>query len=253
VTVLTSRPPCDRPPVPSPRATGIRAVCLDVDDTLVDCMASGRAGLAALLGHDRAWPHWFQLTERHYERFTAGEVDFETMRLQRTRAFFAERGQWLSDAEVQLREAARTSAMRGAWRLFDDVQPCLHLLRSAGLMLAAITNAPSAYQRGKLATVGLIDTFDALVIAEEVSLAKPDPEIFQLTCTRLGVHPHQVVHVGDRLDIDAEGALDAGLRAVWLDRGPAQPCAPGPSVPRPGVHVINGLLELPGLLATIAA
>jgi putative hydrolase of the HAD superfamily len=98
--------------------------------------------------------------------------------------------------------------------------------------------------------VGLVDAFDVLVIAEEVRLAKPDPEIFQVACERLGVAPQQAAHVGDRLDVDAEGALDAGLSAVWLDRGRTR-CATLAGTPRPGVHVINDLLELPGLVATI--
>lgn len=226
----------------------IRAVCLDIDDTLVDYMASGRAGLTALVGHDRAWQHWNELTEVHYDRYLAGEFDFDTMRLQRTRAFFASLGEELSPAEVASREARRLDAMRGAWRLFDDVLPCLHLLRSAGMMLAAITNAPSAHQRSKLATVGLIDTFDVLVIAEEVGMCKPDPDIFHLACRRLGVHPNQAVHVGDRLDLDALAAAEAGLCGVWLSRRSAAPA----DVP-PCVHVINGLLELPDLVTSLAA
>lgn len=230
---------------PAGHPVSIRAACLDIDDTLVDYVASGRAGLAALIGHDGAWTHWAQLTEAHYDRFIAGEVDFDRMRLERTRAFFAELGEPLSDDEVAAREARRVAAMRGAWRLFDDALPCLHLLRSAGLMLAAVTNAPGAHQRGKLATVGLIDAFDVLVIAEEVGIAKPDPAIFRLACTRLGVRPDQTVHIGDRLDLDALGAHQAGLHAVWLDRS----ATPQP-VP-PGVHVINDLLELPDLLADL--
>jgi putative hydrolase of the HAD superfamily len=223
--------------------TSIRAACLDIDDTLVDYMASGRAGLAALIGHDGAWAHWTQLTEAHYDRFIAGEIDFDRMRLERTRAFFAELGEPLSEDELVVREARRVDAMRGAWRLFDDALPCLHLLRSAGLMLAAVTNAPGAHQRGKLATVGLVDAFDVLVIAEEVGLAKPDPAIFHLACARLGVRPEQAIHVGDRLDVDAVGAHDAGLHGVWLDRSACRQPVP------PGIHVVTDLLELPDLLA----
>jgi putative hydrolase of the HAD superfamily len=223
----------------------IRAICLDIDDTLVDYLASGRAGLTALVGSDVAWPQWAALTEIHYGRFLAGEVDFDTMRVQRTRAFFAERGQWLSDSEVLQCEARRMDAMRGAWRLFDDALPCLHLLRSAGLMLAAITNAPGMHQRSKLAAVGLIDVFDVLVIAGEVGMAKPDPAIFHLACGRLGVHPCQAVHVGDRLDVDAQAAVAAGLGGVWLNR--EEGIAVEPPI---GVYMIGGLLELPHLLYT---
>jgi putative hydrolase of the HAD superfamily len=233
----------------------IRAVCLDIDDTLVDNCACGRAGLAALVGRDHAWdPHrawdqWSELTELHYDRFLSGEVDFDTMRLQRAKAFFAERGEWLSDHELAHREACRMAAVRGAWRLFDDALPCLHQLRAAGLGLAAVTNAPGGHQRSKLAAVGLIDAFDVLVIAGEVGVAKPDPAIFQLACARLGVRPDQTVHVGDRLDLDARAAVDAGLVAgVWLARHAAVPT----DLPF-GVHVIASLLDLPDLLAAIPA
>jgi putative hydrolase of the HAD superfamily len=231
----------------------IRAVCLDIDDTLVDYCACGRAGLAALVGHDcawdphRAWDQWSELTELHYDRFLAGEVDFDTMRLQRAKAFFAERGEWLSDLEVAHREACRMDAVRGAWRLFDDALPCLRTLRAAGLLLAAVTNAPGGHQRNKLAAVGLIDAFDVLVIAGEVGVAKPDPAIFHLACTRLGVRPEQTVHIGDRLDLDAVAAVGAGLLAgVWLARQAAVPT----DLPF-GVHVIASLLDLPDLLAAI--
>lgn len=230
---------------PTRPAGEIRAVCLDVDDTLVDHGGSARAGLAAL-GHTHSWPLWLQLTERHYERFIGGEVDFDTMRLQRTGAFFAELGEALSPAEVADREARRMAAMRGAWRLFDDAEPCLHLLHSAGFMLAVVTNAASAHQRNKLMTVGLIDTFDAVVIAEEVGVAKPDPEIFHIACRQLRVAPHQAVHVGDRLDQDATGAAQAGLTGIWLDRA-----GTGHAELPPGIHVINDLIELPDLVAAL--
>lgn len=249
--MLTPTLPRNFPEIPTRISIGqVRAVCLDIDDTLVDYVASARAGLAALVGHDGAWAHWAELTELHHERMLAGEVDFETMRLQRTREFFADRGESLSDAEVAAREAVRMDAMRGAWRLFDDALPCLHLLRSAGLMLAAVTNASSKHQRSKLATVGLIDTFDVLVIAEEVGIAKPDPAIFHLACRRLRVQPRQTMHVGDRLDLDAQAAVTAGLSGVWLVR-PETGITVG-AVP-PDVHVITGLLELPELLTTLAA
>jgi putative hydrolase of the HAD superfamily len=223
-------------------------VCLDVDDTLVDYRRSTLAGLAELVGHDQGWrcsSLWHELTELHYGRFIDGEIDFHTMRLQRTRAFLAELGEFLTDDELAVRESRRIAAMRRSWQLFDDVEPCLHLLRSAGIMLAVITNAAGLYQRGKLAAVGLVDVFDVVVIAEEVGVAKPDAEIFQLACRRLRIAPHQAVHVGDRLEVDAVGAVRAGLTGVWLDRSESGQPAPA------GVHVINDLIALPDLVAAL--
>lgn len=224
-------------------------MCLDVDDTLVDYGHSAMAGLAELVGRDKGWQCsslWHELTELHHGRFIDGEIDHRTMRLQRTRAFLAELGELPTDDELADRESRRVAAMRRSWQLFGDVEPCLHLLRAAGVMLAAITNAAGHYQRGKLAAVGLVDAFDAVVIAEEVGVAKPDAEIFQLACRQLRIAPHQAVHVGDRLDVDAVGAVRAGLTGVWLDRsGRGQPAPPG-------IHVINDLTVLPDLVAALS-
>src|SRR5262245_4040764 len=108
----------------------IGAVCFDVDATLVDYEASTRAGLRELLGTDEAWVDWCALTDRHYRRYLAGDVDFDTMRWQRTKEFFASRGEVLGDGEVVQREERRAAAMRRAWRLYDDALPCLGALRA---------------------------------------------------------------------------------------------------------------------------
>ncbi|HKR51898.1 MAG TPA: HAD family hydrolase [Pseudonocardiaceae bacterium] len=235
-------------PRPAPSITlPVAAVCFDVDATLVDYEASTRAGLHELLGTDEAWADWCALTDWHYLRYLAGEVDFDTMRQQRTRDFFASRGEFLSDGEVVRREERRAAAMRRAWRLFDDALPCLRALRNLGLRLAAITNAAGDHQRAKLGALGLESAFDAVLISGELGVAKPHQAIFRWACRALGVLPAQAVHVGDRLDTDAEGARDAGLHGVWLDRSG---CGALPQ--SPGISVIAQLAELPALVTRLA-
>ncbi|GAA2822760.1 HAD family hydrolase [Crossiella cryophila] len=218
-------------------------MCFDIDDTLVDYATSARLGLAALLGHDNGWSAWERATECQLARLIAGEIDYDTMRKERSRTFFADLGEFISDSEAIAREERRVAAMRRAWRLFDDAGPCLEWLRGAGLRMAAITNASGALQRVKLADCGLAEYFEEVVIAGELGVAKPDEVIFHTTCAALGIAPEQAVHVGDRLDLDAVGARDAGMYGVWLDRSgdgvvdlPAR------------VSVIGSLEQLPELL-----
>ncbi|MGQ0773020.1 MAG: HAD family hydrolase [Pseudonocardiales bacterium] len=221
----------------------IAAVCFDVDATLVDYETSTRAGLCELLGTDEAWADWCALTDRHYLRYLAGDVDFDVMRRQRTKEFFASRGEQLGDGEVFQREERRAAAMRRAWQLYDDALPCLGTLRACGLRLAAITNAAGAYQRAKLEALGLESAFDAVLISGELGVAKPHRAIFRTACATLGVRPGQAVHVGDRLDMDAEGARDAGMHGVWLDRSRR-----GVLPQNAGISVICQLSELPALV-----
>ena len=102
----------------------IKAVCLDIDDTLLDSEGASRRGLRALVGNERAWPVWKAITDEHYARFVAGRIDYESMCVERTRAFFAAFGQQLSAAEAVRRETARMAAVQRSWCLFEDAWPC---------------------------------------------------------------------------------------------------------------------------------
>jgi putative hydrolase of the HAD superfamily len=222
---------------------GVRAVCLDVDDTLVDYSGASRAALRRMVGHDRAWRLWEQVTDENVARVIAGECDGDAVRWQRTQEFFACLGEAVSDAEARRREDDRSAAMRAAWALFDDVAPCLEWLAAVGVRIAVVTNASGGHQRVKLANLGVAGFVDEVVIAGELGVAKPDPVIFHTACDRLGCAPDEVVHVGDRLDLDAIGARDAGLAGVWLNRtGPVEGTLPA------GVSMITSLDTLPELL-----
>lgn len=58
----------------------------------------------------------------------------------------------------------------------------------------------------------------------EVGLLKPEPEIYELACDRLEIHPRRAVFVGDGGSNELRGAADAGIRPLWaswfLDRWP---------------------------------
>jgi HAD superfamily hydrolase (TIGR01509 family) len=85
----------------------------------------------------------------------------------------------------------------------------------------------------------------AAVSSAEHGFMKPHPSIFQAALERAGVAAHESVMVGDSLKEDVEGALRAGMRAIWLYRGAVPPASPG------GVPVIRSLMELPELLSSV--
>jgi putative hydrolase of the HAD superfamily len=223
----------------------IRAVCLDIDDTLVDFTSSARRALCDLIGRDDMWSRWQRTTDEHVARVVSGELSYDAMHRARTKAFFADLGALLDDDVVAVLEERRCTQLRTTWRLFADTIPCLDWLRAAGFKLAAVTNASGRHQRAKLAGLGIARFFDTLVIAGELGAAKPDPVIFHTACARMGVPPAETMHVGDLLDTDALGARDAGLHGVWL----ARHTRPGPCREL-GVQAIESLADLPELLVS---
>ena len=53
--------------------------------------------------------------------------------------------------------------------------------------------------------------FDAVLVSYEVGVAKPDPAIYQMCLTRLGVESNRALFVDDRIE-NVEGATRIGLQ-----------------------------------------
>ncbi len=227
----------------------MRAVLFDLDGTLMDHDAAREAAVAELLAGDAALAvEWRRLEALHYDAYAAGRCSFQEQRRRRVRGIHAAMGaDEPADAACDDWFAAYLERYRAGWAAFDDVASALASLVEAlpGTSLGIVTNGEGEPQRAKLAAIGLTDSFPVVVASGEVGLAKPDAEIFLHACERLGVAPHEAAHVGDRLDLDANGAAAAGLRGIWLDRLGIGAAAGPPA----GIRTISTLHDLPTALA----
>lgn len=104
------------------------------------------------------------------------------------------------------------NASRNAVTPYDDVLP--GLLKLGGhVALGSISNGSA-----DLDAIGLSEHFRVSISAREFGTAKPDPAIFHAACSALQVSPAEAVYVGDDPLLDIEGAQQAGMRAVWMNR-----------------------------------
>lgn len=104
-----------------------------------------------------------------------------------------------------------------AYRVFPEVPAVLAELRDLGLDLVVISNWDDRLP-GVLAELGLGGYFTAVVCSAEVGVEKPHPAIFEHALARLGRLPEEVLHVGDRVREDVEGALALGMEALRVNR-----------------------------------
>jgi len=111
-------------------------------------------------------------------------------------------------------------AQPDAWRIFDDVLPALDALASRGIRLGVISNWDERL-RGLLRGLRLHDYFEVTAISCEMGFPKPSPVIFRRTAANFGLPPASILHVGDSLEMDVQGAESAGMPAVRIERDPA--------------------------------
>lgn len=236
-------------------AVSIRVVLFDLDDTLLDHRGAVATAIVAHRGEvlppSRATDaeeasRWHELEEHHYHRYLAGQIDFRGQRRARARDFMAPYGVALADDDAADAWWDVYSARYvDAWRLHEDVLPCLDAL--ADLPLGIVTNGDPVAQSRKLETIGLDSRFQHLTTSGGLGVAKPDPQIFHHACAEFGVDPAEAAYVGDRLQTDAVGAADAGLLGVWIARA-----APSPEqlaeASTAGARAIRTLADLPALL-----
>ncbi|MFE0452578.1 HAD family hydrolase [Streptomyces sp. NPDC058914] len=229
----------------------IRAVVWDVDDTLFDYTTADREGMRAHLvaeglmeGYgtaEQALDRWREVTDRQWARFAAGELTFEGQRRDRVRVFLSRPE--LTDAQADEWFQRYIRHYEAAWALFPDVLPVLDAL-AASHRHAVLSNSSLTVQDRKLRVLGVHDRFETILCAAELGVSKPEAAAFLAACEALALPPEQVAYVGDHPEIDGQGAADAGLLSVWIDRYGGTATVELPS----GRHRIATLAELPAIL-----
>jgi HAD superfamily hydrolase (TIGR01509 family) len=129
--------------------------------------------------------------------------------------------------------------------LYPDAIECLERVRASGLLVGIAGNQSVALEEWARAA-GL--PVDIVTGSASLGLRKPDPAFFEQLVVLAGVAPGELAYVGDRADNDIRPALDAGLAAFHLRRGPWGRLQTTPA----GAVPIESLAELPEAIASLA-
>jgi putative hydrolase of the HAD superfamily len=208
-----------------------RVILFDLDDTLfahTEAVANGLARHMQLSGCSKAiedpgaaYTIWRELEERHYSSHLRGEVGFQEQRRLRACDFALSFGLSITnDNEADAWFEQFLVEYRQAWSLYDDVVPALNSLTEEipGVRFGIITNGEKTISWEKIHALNLSERMENTVISGEFGFTKPDRRIFEYACKLFSTDANEVMYIGDRLETDAIGALEAGLTGVWLDR-----------------------------------
>jgi len=185
-----------------------RAVLWDLDGTLVDSEEY----------HWRSWEH-------------ALGADNVSVSFDQFKATFGQRNEsilrgWLGAdapleritriADAKEVEYRRLAAQHGLTPL-PGAAEWLVRLQAAGWKQAIASSAPRLNVEVMLRALRLERYFDALVSSEDVTVGKPDPQVFLTAAARIGVPPSRCIVVEDAA-AGVEAARRAGMRSIGVSR-----------------------------------
>ena len=202
----------------------IRAVLFDVDGTLyrqlpVRALMALELLTMPLSGIGRASRRWralrmYRIAQERLRRSGAGGA---VASAQLTAAADAA-GLPQADVEALVNEWMLTRPLKYL-RLCRaaGITPLLRLLERAGVRAGVLSDYPT---ESKLRALGLAGRFSPIVCATDpdVDAFKPSPRSFLRACELWGLPPRDVLMIGDRADVDAAGAIAAGMPCVIVGR-----------------------------------
>ncbi len=205
----------------------IDLVLFDLDDTLHDDTYAFQSA-AEEVAREVAAEHGIDAlalkaayvaeAEGFWHRLSADDLKVKLSRVRASMWQTALESVGVGDPEVAQRSADRYNAYRPKYyTLFPGALDLLRSLKERGIKLGLVTNGLSETHREKIALLRVSEFFDAIFLADEVGMIKPDPLLFAHACRTLGSAPARAAMVGDRYDRDIRGALEAGLFTVWLN------------------------------------
>lgn len=100
----------------------------------------------------------------------------------------------------------------------SEVLELLQTLKDRGIKLGLISNAAPEEVYAWPSCI-LADYFDEVIFSYEVRVAKPNKQIYQIGCERLGVIPQESIFIGDGGANELMGAVNFGMNvyhATWF-------------------------------------
>ena len=193
---------------------------LDNDNTVMDFSAAEAKALIDLLAFfdlptDEKTVHTYQeLNEALWKALERGETTQPKLKVERFRQLLEVLGR--TDIAPEDMAAKYTTMLASHPDLLPGAEDFIRALQGK-VKMAIVSNGLSAIQRGRLGLCPLAPMFDAIVISEEVGVAKPDPKLIEVALDMLGCKDKsQAVMMGDSLSADIKAAVNAGVDSIFF-------------------------------------
>jgi len=221
---------------------------IDFDDTLYDTRGNAVVSLAEMFQHfglDRYFdnPQFFyseywKTNVELWDLYARGEISRDYLIVERFRrplslgkGLIPTREMCLEISDVFLGFCSNKSG------LVDDAMELIKYLKDKGYRMHICSNGFHEVQYKKLTACGLLPYFDTIILSEDAGANKPAPQYFDYAFQKSGAQKATTLMIGDNFSTDIQGALNAGISAMYFNR------KPGTSAPAKVDYEIHALSE----------
>jgi putative hydrolase of the HAD superfamily len=199
----------------------------DLDHTLWDFEANSRQTLEELYHNlrlqergvhsfDDFFSRYIVHNDKLWERYRNGYIKVDELRWKRM---------WLTllDFKIGDEPLARKmdvlflDALPTRKILFPYAIEILDYLTQKGYQLHLITNGFEKTQLSKIENAGLSGYFGEVITSEGANSLKPHKEIFEYAFRKTGAEPAESIMLGDSIEADIQGAMNAGIDQVYVN------------------------------------
>jgi len=205
----------------------------DLDHTLWDFETNAKEALGELYEHfklkDLAVSPFddFYATYIHHnaiiwDRYHKGFItvdDLKWKRMQRTLLDF-KIGDEILAKEMSLKFL---EILPNQKKLFEYTTEILDYLINKKYILHLLTNGFEKTQWSKITNSNIAKYFTNVITSELSSCIKPSKEMFEYAINKAGAQLNESIMIGDNLDADIQGAINAGMDSIFVNHIKATP------------------------------
>ena len=193
----------------------------DADDTLFDYNKAEFVALRktfeekGLHCSDSCHMHYRNINFGLFKKLEKGLISSTDLRTKRFELLFQEFGIQLSVKDFSQKYlynlANNSMLLDGVLKVISTLSPFYKML--------LVTNGIADVQRPRLEKSEIIKYFEGIIISEEVGVAKPAAEFFDIAFNKMGHPPKKdVIIIGDSLTSDMAGGINYGIDTCWYNR-----------------------------------
>ena len=198
----------------------IKAVFIDVDDTLLDFRACAKEAMQAtmkefgMVYEESMFPVFWQINSELWQAIQRGELTREGLWEIRWNRIFAELG---IQADGPAFETAFHDKLAVSAVEVEGAREIMAYLASRYRVFVT-TNAPHYQQVTRLTTAGMIQYVEEVFTSEKIGASKPSEKFFKACFAALpDIKPEETVIIGDSLTADIRGGVVFGMKTCWFN------------------------------------